>query len=220
MMDVLSTGQRQDLENTGINMLTTEQGVRLLSVLLQQQAEPQLLAASMNWERLYRQSAQPLSIITGLLNATDGVPSDSEKQTTPELQTGPIMADLTEITDEQQRYAGLKSYIRQRVAEHLGFAATQLEDDVGFSETGMDSLTAVMLKNDFQQAFGQALPVTLLINYHNIQALTDYLYQRLFAGQQQPTQPSRDGSFVADEIEELSEQHLAAIIASKLAAAE
>lgn len=219
MMDALSSGQRQDLENIGINMLTTEQGLHLLSVLLKQQAEPQLLAASMNWELLYRQSAQPLSIITDLLNTKDGVVSDCEKQTATELQTCPIMADLTKTTDGQQRYAGLKSYVRQQVAGHLGFTVTQFEDDAGFSEMGMDSLTAVKLKNDFQQVFGQALPVTLLINYHNIQALTDYLYQRLFPGAQQPTLPSRDERVIADEIEELSEQDLAAIIASKLASA-
>ncbi len=114
----------------------------------------------------------------------------------------------------------MNEYVRQQVAKNLGFVTEQFEDDSGFTELGMDSLTAVTLKDEFQKAFGQVLPATLLLNYSSIDTLTEYLYQRFVDIPSQQNCAEEVSELVTNDSNELTEQEMADIIAAKLAASD
>ncbi|MEL6903639.1 MAG: beta-ketoacyl reductase, partial [Cyanobacteria bacterium J06606_4] len=80
-----------------------------------------------------------------------------------------------EISD---RPAILSSYLRQQLALVLGVPVTSLVDEQSsFIDLGLDSLTAVELRNRLQTGLGCKLPVTLMYDRPTLAALRDYLLQ-------------------------------------------
>ncbi|MEL6603508.1 MAG: SDR family NAD(P)-dependent oxidoreductase [Cyanobacteria bacterium J06614_10] len=80
-----------------------------------------------------------------------------------------------EISD---RPAILSSYLRQQLALVLGVPVTSLVDEQSsFIDLGLDSLTAVELRNRLQTGLGCTLPVTLMYDRPTLAALRDYLLQ-------------------------------------------
>ncbi|HSK03865.1 MAG TPA: beta-ketoacyl reductase, partial [Kofleriaceae bacterium] len=100
-------------------------------------------------------------------------PADSER--------GGLAAHLATLTPEEQ----LRT-LRELVAREL--AATLRHDappaggaERAFRELGIDSLTAVELRNRLARATGKALPVTLVFDHPTPHALAAYLQSRLVA---------------------------------------
>jgi acyl transferase domain-containing protein/NADPH:quinone reductase-like Zn-dependent oxidoreductase/acyl carrier protein len=81
------------------------------------------------------------------------------------------------FTIEKTNLAQLKSIIDQEVKSVLGVAT--LAENKGFFDAGMDSLSALELKNRLQAKFNQALSNTMAFDYPTIEKLTDYLAQQL-----------------------------------------
>lgn len=73
----------------------------------------------------------------------------------------------------------LASHIRAQIGKILGVDGATLDSNQGLSELGIDSLTAVELRNTLQKQLGCPLPSTLLFDYPTIAALTQYLQQTL-----------------------------------------
>ncbi|MFD5468178.1 SDR family NAD(P)-dependent oxidoreductase [Kitasatospora sp. NPDC127059] len=82
----------------------------------------------------------------------------------PAAERGRILADL----------------VRTNAAAVLGLADGQLVDDSrGFFDLGLDSLTAVQLRNRLGAAVGVTLPTTLVFDYPTPTALSEYLLGEL-----------------------------------------
>jgi acyl carrier protein len=127
--------------------------------------------------------------------------------------------------------------VKGEVARVLGLDSAQaVEEDVGLFEMGMDSLTAVELRNALQTAVGMSLPTTLLFKYSTVQALA-----RFFADEspewykrgspevdKRDIQPEEEGEAVAEpvlkiqnspsqiSVEAMSEAELMAMIDAEL----
>ena len=90
-----------------------------------------------------------------------------------------------------ERKAMLFEYVRSSVIEVLGFdSGHRLDPEQGLFDLGMDSLTAVELKNRLQAAIGNSLPSTLLFDYPNVQALTEYLGREVLQWKETATGPN------------------------------
>ncbi|MCX4852218.1 type I polyketide synthase [Streptomyces canus] len=111
----------------------------------------------------------------------------------PEIQRLAVaLADMAAVPAEDEllrRLAGqsraeqlrtLTELVHAKAAKVLGFASPDaIESDRAFSELGFDSLTAVELRNELGTAVGRRLPATLLFDYPNAAALSEYLYGEL-----------------------------------------
>lgn len=117
-------------------------------------------------------------------------------------------------------------YIHHEVANVLGLESpTLLQPYQKFFEAGMDSLMAVELKRRLESASGCSLPTTVIFNYPTVESLAVYLSQVI---QVQPTDVSTptapsgdprqpDSALIEAEIELLSEEEAAALLAEELA---
>ena len=102
--------------------------------------------------------------------------------------------------------------LEKTAAKTLKLKATVTIDSyVPLSELGMDSLMALQFKNDLTAALDVELPSTLLFNYPNLDALSEYLLDILFPSETIPT-----AAAVSVDLDNLSEKELARMLEEML----
>lgn len=79
----------------------------------------------------------------------------------------------------EEREELLVRLVSEKVAQVLGSDAATLDITAGFFDLGMDSLTAVEMRNALQTSLGMELPSTLIFKYPNITAVAGYLVGEL-----------------------------------------
>ncbi len=86
------------------------------------------------------------------------------------------LAERLELAPPEMRLGVIKDYLKVRIASVLMLPpAVVLRENQPLSEIGMDSLTALELKNELQSAFGAALPATFLFEYPTLGLAATYL---------------------------------------------
>ncbi|MDB9360929.1 SDR family NAD(P)-dependent oxidoreductase [Nodularia spumigena CS-588/02] len=98
------------------------------------------------------------------------------------IQTPPPKTDLLEKLSQLEKAAAnelLETHIREQIAKILGFAPNEINPQTGFFDLGMDSLTAIELKNRLQTDLKITLPSTIAFDYPNIQTLAQHLNKEL-----------------------------------------
>ncbi len=75
----------------------------------------------------------------------------------------------------QQRKKLLTDYLRDAVAEVTRVDVSEIREDAGFFDLGMDSLMAVELRRRMEQGVGKEIPVTLVMDHPRISDVADYL---------------------------------------------
>ncbi|MDN3355700.1 type I polyketide synthase [Actinomadura sp. DC4] len=85
--------------------------------------------------------------------------------------------------EPERRRAVLTDLVRERAATVLGHASPDgIDTGVSFKELGLDSLTAVELRNRLAAATGLRLPATLVFDYPTPEALGEHLASRFAEG--------------------------------------
>ncbi|MEL6468389.1 MAG: beta-ketoacyl reductase, partial [Cyanobacteria bacterium J06623_4] len=92
---------------------------------------------------------------------------------------------LKRIPAAQQRTA-LEAHVCQQICQTLGFNDSELDRQAGFFDLGMDSLTALELKNSLQTDLEISLPSTLVFDYPTVEALLGYLSSQLISNEPSP----------------------------------
>ena len=103
-----------------------------------------------------------------------------------------LQAELNKVNPTQRRSLLLLS-LRSELARVLGFQVSELNTKTGFFDLGMDSLTAIEFKNRLQDSIGFTLPSTVAFDYPNLEALADYILDKIF-----PEAESSDEADIAD----------------------
>ncbi len=136
-----------------------------------------------------------------------------------EEQQGSVLREQLSPLNTEERNNLLTDYVREVAGKILDINPENADIHQGLFEMGMNSLMAVGLKSQLEQASGHELPSTLTFNYPTIAELADYLNNLLTpelylsAGMQ----PQHD-IYVTDatDIDELSEDELENLILKKL----
>ncbi|MEO0867219.1 MAG: SDR family NAD(P)-dependent oxidoreductase [Cyanobacteria bacterium J06642_11] len=198
---------------SGVDVITPDQGLAKLEKIWHASA-PQIGIVPINWREFLTQSlVKDLPLFKSWqqnLVLTKSQKSSAAQTFLKELETTPA---------GKQRQL-LESYVCQQVCNTLGFQLKDLDQQTGFFDLGLDSLTALELKNSLQSDLGLSLPSTLVFDYPNVAALLDYLAQQLLTDS--PTDDASAGTVLADEPEtetatELAGDELAALMDDKLA---
>ncbi|HAO23090.1 MAG TPA: hypothetical protein DCQ37_23135, partial [Desulfobacteraceae bacterium] len=162
-------GEREQarLQQQGVGSIAPETGLSILEKLLGQDAA-QAAVLPIEWSKY-------LSYHYG----TDTPPFFSTLQPKAEAKTSAIPSQIIrqmENASDEERRSLLENYLREQAAIILRAASVQeIELGKGLFEMGFDSLMAVELKNRLESDLGHPLRSTLVFNYPNIAAITDYL---------------------------------------------
>jgi amino acid adenylation domain-containing protein len=147
-------------------------------------ADPSIAVLSIDWgavkgsiRSLFRPGGPQASILSELVQAEDlagpGLMKSTEK---PGSRVDGLRAMLT-----SERGRALAGYIRDQLGEMLELGVeTPLDSKRPLVEFGLESLTALSLRNRFSLDLGLNLPSTLLYSYPTVEALAQYFESQLF----------------------------------------
>jgi len=111
--------------------------------------------------------------------------------------------------------------VQTEVAKVLRMKSAQVEEKKPFNEMGMDSLTAVELRNALMELAKITLPATLVFEYPTLESLSDYLAELVLPNiTSSTTNASPTVSHIQpalEAIEQFSEDELEALLAQELA---
>ncbi len=145
----------------------------------------------------------------------------AKKPAEKDQKRGEVLRLLEDAPTDKQ-YELLITRLQDEVSKVLMLEPSMLPDPgQGFSDMGMDSLTAVELKNQLEAGLGHELPPTLAFNYPNIEILARYLLNDVLFVKTpglpgQVLQETRDKLEVSEEeIRQLSEDDASALIAKE-----
>ena len=154
------------LSARGAGWLTPEQGLRALELLLRADAGA-AAAVSMDWEAVGK-TGQPLpALLRELVSAGEATePAELGKR------LGGVPAG--------ERAGVLRAFVEEEVRSVLGLDAAPAAE-TGFFDLGMDSLTAVELRNALNRSLGDAYvaPNTVAFDYPTVERLSRHLAEAL-----------------------------------------
>ncbi|MEL6880505.1 MAG: SDR family NAD(P)-dependent oxidoreductase, partial [Cyanobacteria bacterium J06607_10] len=173
---------------SGVGLIALEQGLAQLEAIWQSATlttdNPQIGIVPIDWSAFLSQPAfsqQPLfkSVASQQPAARDAVIG---RETTPQVS----FIQTLENTPQAQKREVLESFVCRQICQILGFSPDELDMEAGFFDLGMDSLTALELKNSLETAVGLSLPSTLAFDYPTVEALIAYLSTQLIEPASQP----------------------------------
>ncbi|MFD7599116.1 SDR family NAD(P)-dependent oxidoreductase [Streptomyces mirabilis] len=182
----------------GHRALTPDQGRELVELALRQGA-PHLVAWALDLPRLRE---------TATTEATTGVGGTAAvwRSLLPAPRTGRSgegLADRLARLPEAERAERVLALVREEISRALGLRSTEsVRPDQPLRELGMDSVTAVELRNRIGARIGAKLPATLLFDHPTAARLTAHLLTTALAAGDRTTpatRPTRATTPASDE---------------------
>jgi len=171
----------------------------------------QAVVARIDWARflpIYLQVGRR-SLLASLAGEVAGEAAGSSSAASGPAGSTALVQNLAAAPVQQRRKLVLE-YLRDTVAEVTRIEASEIRDEAGFFDLGMDSLMAVELRRRLEQAVGNELPATLAMDFPRLSDVADYLLTDVLrlheglgatapAGLPGPTRPASLATEAADE---------------------
>lgn len=173
MADAVGTQRENQWSQSGFTTMTPQQGLDIMEQLLME-AEVQVGVLSADWPKYLKRFGvhNPPPFFSCLAGKEINLGSTERALKADSLS---VPERLKQVHPNERRDI-LVDYIRDQVLLVLGFDRSHsLNPQTGFFDLGMDSLTAIELKNRLQASFKRNLPATLAFDYSNVDALANYL---------------------------------------------
>ncbi|MEX3771478.1 type I polyketide synthase, partial [Mycolicibacterium fortuitum] len=155
------------------------------------QGPAQGVVARIDWSRflpLYQQAGRR------------GFLAELETEAPAELSAPTTASGKTQLVERltnapvQQRKKLLTDYLRDSVAEVTRVDPSEIREDAGFFDLGMDSLMAVELRRRIEQGVGAEIPITLVMDHPRISDVSEYLLGDVLGLNEQAKPSSRPAS--------------------------
>ncbi|PPT12090.1 polyketide synthase [Streptomyces cinnamoneus] len=179
----LTDGDRRRMRRAGVVPISAAQGMALFDAATVAGAEPVLVPARLDLAAL--RAVGPDEEVPDLLRGLVRVPV--RRAAAPAATEQPSGADLRSrlaAAHEGERRHILLDLVRATAAAVLGFAdKNEVEAHRGFLELGLNSLTAVELRNRLGAAAGLTLPVTVMFDHPSAGEMAGFLGEQLLRDQ-------------------------------------
>ncbi|MBB5137520.1 polyketide synthase 12 [Thermocatellispora tengchongensis] len=172
----LDDAGRARMRRTGLGAVSAEEGLALYDAAVLGQGRALAVPTRVDFAVLRRQAraGETPALLRGLVDTSAAPRTGSGIGTASGL-----LARLAELPDPERRQA-LLDLVRTHTAVVLGRAdGREIESGRAFKDLGLDSLTAVELRNRLNTATGRRLPATLVFDHPTPVALADALYETL-----------------------------------------
>jgi acyl carrier protein len=186
MSGQLSEADRARIERGGMAALDPEQGLALLAAALGRD-DALLVAAGLSLAGLRAQAAAGLTV-PPLWRGLVGGPAARAARMDPVAEmagaAGDSLAQRLAGMPPSEQAAVVRGLVCAQVAAVLGYGSpAQVPPGREFRELGIDSLTAIELRNALAKVTQTRLPATLVFDYPTPAALARYLRATLVAGE-------------------------------------
>ncbi len=170
----LTTTDLTRLASTGLNPISNQHGLALFDAALASQ-RPNLLATPLNTGALNRRARH--GTLDPILSALTALTAGRRQAATASPQT---LLDRLATQTPEQRLATLTAMVTTTIAAVLAHPdPAALDPDRPFKDLGIDSLTALELRNALNQHTGLTLPATLAFDHPTPTALAHHLATQL-----------------------------------------
>jgi myxalamid-type polyketide synthase MxaE and MxaD len=169
-------GRRAVAYMRGFGMLPFEapQALEALGRLLSRSGPAQAAAMRVNWAAWHKHSRLV------------GVPPFLRRMEQPEAGEAPEQAPAVDLRERllrlepgPPRLRHLREHIRSQLAAVLRVEPTSIDDDTALGSLGIDSFSAIELRNRFERSLGLRLSATLVWNYPTITAMAPHLAEKM-----------------------------------------
>ena len=137
----------------------------------------------------------------------------SEKSETSDSDRESFL-DLVRSSSDQRAREILYEHIRNQLLKVLNLpTGFSIDPKRGFNQMGMDSLMSEEFRNRLQKTAGAHLSTTLIFDYPNLGALTQYVYQEL---RKEPEIEIEADSAAHSDLDDMSDDELLSLLADKI----
>jgi myxalamid-type polyketide synthase MxaB len=219
----MAAGLRSRLQSRGEGMIDPRVGVGIFTHAVTQ-GMTQVAALRVDWPRYI--ATYPRADVAALLSIVGrpGNPLMTPGRSTPATASSAAAATLIQrlrLAPIDRRPELVEEFVQSQVALVLGHPAGAVSRTRGLAEMGFDSLVSIELRTRLEQAFSCRLPTTLAFDYPTVEALAAHLLREVLSPQfdDSRTVPEVVSQAEAD-LENLSRDEIAALLASELATLE
>jgi acyl carrier protein len=161
------------LQRQGVLPMSTQEGLALFDAAVSVDGEPVLVPARLNL------AARAGHLGSPLLRGLTGTPAAPQGRESADGSLAQTLASLPPADAE----AALLDAVRAQTATVLGHAdSARIGPSVAFKELGIDSLTALELRNKLAAVTGLKLPATLVFDHPSPSGLARFLTERIAPG--------------------------------------
>lgn len=167
---------RAQLERRGVRTLSPADALAGMAdvMVAAAQGTPEAVVARIDWARFL-----PIYLQAGarslLAEVAREVPSAASVSATSGSPVNTRLVETLIAAPVQQRKKLVLEFLRDAVAEVTQVDASEIREETGFFDLGMDSLMAVELRRRMEHAVGKELPATLAMDYPRLTDVADYL---------------------------------------------
>ncbi|MFN6486362.1 MULTISPECIES: SDR family NAD(P)-dependent oxidoreductase [unclassified Nostoc] len=163
----LDSRNQNRLQTSGIGTISPQQGLTVLEQLLNQ-SSAQVAVIPFNWSEFLSKSSFGSPFFANFSYTLAKTVEQSDFRT------------QLEKANASDRQSLLIEHISSQVAKVLGRNLSNRDIEQGFFELGMDSLTAVELRNRLQNSLKCSVPANLAFDYPTVTKLANYLALQIF----------------------------------------
>lgn len=164
------------LAREGMGALAPEEGMELFDAALGTDTAV-LVPARLDEQQLRERTELP-ALLRAYAGPRTQAAAHAAKATEPEPET--LAQRIAALSRKEQQQA-LLDLVRAHTAAVLGYEdGTQVRSSTGFTDLGLDSLSALQLRNSLAPIVGVRLPATLIFDYPTPVSLAEQLLAELF----------------------------------------
>jgi myxalamid-type polyketide synthase MxaD len=201
------------MRKSGFLPLPPDRAVDVLDYVLGHEVGPQIAALRIDWRRF--QAHADTTGSSPLLDALVREETGEARAAAPAR----IRDELLALEPGPSRRQRLQAFLLSCLADVLGLEAEHIETETPLGSLGIDSFTAIELRNRLERSLEIQLSATLAWNYPTLAGMTAYLAERLGLESGPPTGTAADGQDPDTELARilelaggLSEQELQQIL--------
>lgn len=218
MTSALGTEGRKKWKSLGFEFLEISEAISVLEYILKTGGYHHVAVLPIQWDKFLSQ--YPDAQVPSLLKDINENLYDAERRGIKKEDS----LFLRELKDApvDKRAALLSGHIWTNLQQVLGETSSKIDNQRSFTELGINSLTAVVLKDKLQQNLNLTLPATLLFNYTTIDSLTEYLLTKKLGLEigpaiEEPNRNTRSGEDIDRAVlKNLSDEEVANLLDEEL----
>jgi acyl carrier protein/NAD(P)-dependent dehydrogenase (short-subunit alcohol dehydrogenase family) len=222
MAQRLNAVQAKRLLDLGIAPLPTAQALQIFNSL-GRDSRPQIVVATINWPQFLKNFPKAsLNSIYAAFKQPEIAAEKSQSQTQAPSANQIVWREVLSAIESGQRAQHLIVLLTSAINKVIGADEHEpIELRKPLFDLGLDSLTAVELKNRLETNFMCSLSTTLLFDYPTLEALSEHLKKNMADLFSTPGSHSEDlaatsNTAATDEFDDLSQDDLEMLLASKL----